>query len=84
VIFGAGRVVQKAITYVGLDVHKDSIVASLAEAGLRGRLQEVREYGKALNTPAASKAMAPAAAIRRRKRQEKATIFCACYLKRRT
>jgi hypothetical protein len=50
--------VQKAITYVGLDVHKDSIVVSLAEAGLRGRLREVREYGKVLNTPAALKAMA--------------------------
>ena len=49
---------QKAITYVGLDVHKDSIVVSLAEAGLRGRLREVREYGKVLNTPAALKAMA--------------------------
>ena len=49
---------QKAITYVGLDVHKDSIVVSLAEAGLRGRLREVREYGKILNTPAALKAMA--------------------------
>ena len=39
---------QNAITYVGLDVHKDSIVVSLAEAGLRGSLREVREYGKIL------------------------------------
>jgi hypothetical protein len=31
---------------VGLDVHKDSIVVSLAEAGLRGSRGEVREYGK--------------------------------------
>lgn len=38
--------VQNAITFVGLDVHKDSIVVSLAEAGLRGGLREVREYGK--------------------------------------
>src|SRR5499433_2375390 len=53
-----GRAVQKAITYVGLDAHKDTIVVSLAEAGLRGRLREVREYGKVLNTPAALKAMA--------------------------
>ena len=58
VIFVAGRAVQKAITYVGLDVHKGSIVVSVAEAGLRGRLQEVREYGKVPNTPAALKAMA--------------------------
>jgi hypothetical protein len=41
--------VQKAITYVGLDAHKDSIIVSLAEAGLRDGLREVREYGKILN-----------------------------------
>jgi transposase len=50
--------VKKAITYVGLDVHKDSIVVSLAEAGLRGSLREVREYGKIANTPAALRALA--------------------------
>jgi transposase len=50
--------VQNAITYVGLDVHKDSIVVSLAEAGLRGDLREVREYGKIRNAPAAVKALA--------------------------
>ena len=49
---------QKAITYVGLDLHKDTIVVSLAEAGLRGSLREVREYGRVLNTPGALKAMA--------------------------
>ena len=49
---------QKAITYVGLDLHKDTIVVSLAEAGLRGSLREVREYGRILNTPGALKAMA--------------------------
>ena len=38
------------ITYVGLDVHKDSIVVAVAEGGLRG---EVREYGRIANTPAA-------------------------------
>jgi len=47
------RVVTKVITYVGLDVHKDSIVVSLAEAGLRGRRGEVREYGKIANTATA-------------------------------
>jgi len=45
------RIMEKAITYVGLDVHKDSIVASLAESRLRGDLREVR--GRILNTPAA-------------------------------
>jgi transposase len=38
------------ITYVGLDVHKDSIVVAMAEGGLRG---EVREHGRIANTPAA-------------------------------
>jgi transposase len=33
----------KPITYVGLDVHKDTITIALAEAGLRG---ELREHGK--------------------------------------
>jgi transposase len=50
--------VRKAITYVGLDVHKDTIAVALAEAGLRGELREVREYGKIVNTPAAVKALA--------------------------
>jgi transposase len=45
----------KAITYVGLDVHKDTIAVALAASGLRG---EVREYGKIPNTPAALKALA--------------------------
>ena len=44
----------KSISYVGLDVHKDTIVVALAETGLRG---EVRQHGKILNTPAALKAL---------------------------
>jgi transposase len=38
------------ITYVGLDVHKESIVVAAAAGGLRG---EVREYGRIANTSAA-------------------------------
>ena len=38
------------ITYVGLDVHKESIVVAVAARGLRG---EVREYGRIANTAAA-------------------------------
>src|ERR1051325_10170760 len=38
------------ISYVGLDVHKDSIVVAVASGGLRG---EVREYGRIANTATA-------------------------------
>jgi transposase len=38
------------ITYVGLDVHKETIVVATAGGGLRG---EVRKYGRIANTPAA-------------------------------
>ena len=45
---------KELITYIGLDVHKETIAVALAEAGLRG---DVREYGKIANTPAAVKAL---------------------------
>jgi transposase len=38
------------ITYIGLDVHKESIVFLGAEGGVRG---EVREYGRIANTATA-------------------------------
>jgi transposase len=46
---------DKPITYVGLDVHKDTIAVALAEMGKRG---EVREHGKIANTPAALNTLA--------------------------
>src|SRR6185437_5762738 len=48
------RVMEHPITYVGLDVHKDTITVALAEAGKRS---EVREYGKIANSPAAVQAL---------------------------
>lgn len=42
----------KLITYIGLDVHKNTIVVAVAEAGLR---KEARDYGTIVNTPAALK-----------------------------
>ena len=38
---------EKRITNIGLDVHKETIAVALAEAGKRG---DVREYGKITNT----------------------------------
>ena len=46
---------DKLITYVGLDVHKDTIAIALAASDQRG---EVRAYGKIANTPAALKVVA--------------------------
>src|SRR4030088_113185 len=44
------RVMADRITYIGLDVHKESIVVAVASGGLRG---EVREYGRIANTASA-------------------------------
>ena len=38
------------ISHVGLDVHKDGIVVTIADSSLRG---EIREYSRIANTPAA-------------------------------
>jgi hypothetical protein len=46
---------DKSTTYVGLDVHKDTIAIALAEAGGRN---DVHEYGKIANTPTALKTLA--------------------------
>jgi transposase len=46
---------DKPITYIGLDVHKDTIAVALAEA--EGG-KDVREYGRITNTPTALKALA--------------------------
>src|SRR5258708_28360065 len=55
-------VMEQLITYVGLDVHKDTVAVALADSGKRG---EVREHGKIANTPAALKTLAGKLARRR-------------------
>lgn len=45
---------EKPITFIGLDVHKDTIAVALAAAGR----EEVREYGKIANTTAALQMLA--------------------------
>ena len=42
----------KTITYVGLDVHKETIAVAVADGGARGA---ARDYGQIANTPAALK-----------------------------
>jgi transposase len=44
------RVLEKPITFVGLDVHKETVTVALAGGGSRG---EVREHGRIANTPEA-------------------------------
>ena len=41
---------ELSITYIGLDVHEDTIAVAAAEPGKRGK---VRKYGKIANAPAA-------------------------------
>ena len=45
---------EHAITYVGLDVHKDTIAVEIAETGRRG---DMREHGKIANTLTALKGL---------------------------
>jgi hypothetical protein len=48
------RVTEQHITYIGLDVHKDTIAVAFAVAAKR---EEVREYGKIANTSDALKTL---------------------------
>jgi len=46
---------KQLITYIGLDVHKETMAVALVEAGKRS---DVREYGKIANTAAAVQSLA--------------------------
>jgi transposase len=59
---------EHTITYIGLDVHKDTIAVALAEPGIRG---EVREYGKIANTPVALRTL-----VAKLARRGRALRFC--------
>ncbi|CDN56779.1 Hypothetical protein RG1141_CH44670 [Neorhizobium galegae bv. officinalis bv. officinalis str. HAMBI 1141] len=41
---------EETITYIGLDVHKETISVALADGGKRG---DVRAFGQIVNTPTA-------------------------------
>jgi transposase len=49
------RALDRTLTYVGLDVHKDTIAVAFTETGGH---KDVREYGKIANTPTALNALA--------------------------
>jgi hypothetical protein len=57
---------KQLITYIGLDVHKETIAVALAEAGKRS---EVREYGKIANTQTGVNALAAKGSVRARARR---------------
>ncbi len=57
------------ISYIGLDVHKESIVVAVASGGLR---REVRKYGRLANTATALDRM-------RRKLGSDGTTLRLCY-----
>ncbi len=59
---------EQVITYVGLDVHKESISVAIADGGLR---QEARYYGAIANQPASLRKLA-----RRLGREGRKLRFC--------
>jgi transposase len=62
------RVVGENTTFIGLDVHKETITVALAESGERG---EVREYGRIANSPEALKGL-----LRKLQRTGRQLQFC--------